>query len=442
MTNFEVSILFLLQLAVILGACRVVGQLARRLGQPQVVGEMIAGVALGPSLLGLVAPGLHLQLFPPKSASMTVVYCVAQVGLVLYMFLVGVEFRADLLRSRARSAVSVSIAGMGAPFILGGALALGFFHNADLFNDSISRPQAVLYLGAAMSITAFPMLARIIYERGLSGTSLGTLALAAGSIDDAAAWCVLAVVLASAGGSATMAVLAIGGGIAYALLVLVPGRRLMGMLGAAVERRGSMSPDMFAFVLMLLVLAGWFTDRIGIYAVFGAFILGAGMPRGLFAKELQRMIEPLTVNLLLPMFFVYSGLNTRITLLNSWELWGLAALVLAVACVGKGVACAAAARLNGEPAREALAIGALMNSRGLMELIILNIGLEKGIITPTLFSIMIIMAVVTTLMATPLFEWAYGRSGERAAGWRPGRGAGEGGRGRGGRFDGVAGAGE
>ncbi len=415
MSNFELSILFFLQLAVILAACRIVGLIARYAGQPPVVNEMIAGVVLGPSLLGIFWPHLigalpewaRFELFPKQS--MTIIYAVAQLALACYMFLVGVEFRPHLIRKQIRSAASVSIAGIAAPFALGALIALYFAGDTRMFDASVSRAEAVLYLGAAMSITAFPMLARIIHEQGLAGTSLGTLALAAGSMDDAAAWCVLAIALASFTGNAWIAVLAIGGGLAYVVTVLLVVRPLLRPLGQRVERAGTMSTPMFSFVLMLAMLGSWYTDRIGIYAVFGAFILGTAMPRGRFADELIRLMMPLTTNLLLPLFFVYSGLNTKIGLIDTPVLWGIALLILLAACVGKGVACWAAARLNGQPPRESLAVGALMNARGLIELIILNIGYERGIITQTLFSIMVLMAIATTLMATPIFELVYGR---------------------------------
>jgi K+:H+ antiporter len=411
-TNFELSILFFLQLAVILGTCRLVGVLAPRLGQPPVVSEMVAGVVLGPSVFGALMPVWHAALFP--APSLTIIFAVAQLGLALYMFLVGVEFRADLFRQRVPSALSVSVAGIAAPFVLGGLIALRIHAGGSMFRETVTVSQAVLYLGAAMSITAFPMLARIVHERGLAGTSLGTLALAAGSIDDAVAWCVLAVVLASFGNAPMIAVAAIGGGVMYTVAALFGLRPALVPLGRRVERSGVMGYPMLSFILTLAMLGSWYTDRIGIYAVFGAFVLGTAMPRGKFAEELQRLMAPLTTGLLIPLFFVYSGLNTRIGLVNTWYLVGISALVLIAACVGKGGACWLAARLNGEPPDQAMAIGALMNTRGLMELIILNIGYERGIITQTLFSIMVMMAVVTTLMATPLFELVYGRRGRLA----------------------------
>ncbi len=414
MTNHELSIVFFLALAAILLACRLVGYLARYVGQPQVVGEMIAGVLLGPSLLGWIAPQAQAALFP--KAAMPVLYVVAQIGLVLYMFLVGLDFDVELLRKRARSAVTVSWAGILTPFALGALLAWGIHADTELFAAGVSTGEAALFMGASMSITAFPMLARIIYERGLSGTSMGTLALAAGSADDAAAWCILAVVLASFSGQASIAVWAIGGGLAFGLFAFFVLKPLLARAGAWVERKKAYDSFALPGALTLLAGAAWYTDKVGIYAVFGAFVLGAAMPRGEIAKRIEAQVQPLTVNLLLPLFFVYSGLNTRIGLVNTPALWGLALLVLLAATLGKGGACYAAARLGGEPHREAVGIGALMNARGLMELIILNIGLERGVITPTLFSIMVLMAIVTTLTALPVFNLAFGKKvvGEEA----------------------------
>ncbi len=405
MSHFDLSVLFFLQLAFILAVCRACGWAFERLGQSPVVSEMIAGVLMGPSLMGWILPGMFTRLFPPESKP--ILYAVSQVGLVLYMFLIGTEFNLDLIRKRWRSAASVSAAGILAPFLLGGALGLWLAHDPRLFSPDVTWFQAVLFLGAAMSITAFPMLARIIYEQGLSATSLGTLALAAGSMDDAAAWCVLAVVLAAFAGTPGTAVLAVGGGAAYALLCLFVIRPLAAPLGRRVEEAGGMSHGVLTLTLMLAMLGAWFTDFIRVYAVFGAFLMGAAMPRGRFTRVLNEKIGGLTTAFLLPLFFVYSGLNTRIGLVDTPGLWLLAGLILAAALAGKWGACYAAARLTGEPPREANAIGILMNARGLMELILLNIGLERGIIRPPLFAILVLMAIATTLMATPLFKRAY-----------------------------------
>jgi Kef-type K+ transport system membrane component KefB len=407
MTAAQLSVAFFLQMFVILAVCRLVGLAARRIGQPQVVGEMVAGVLLGPSLFGLLAPDVQALIFPKDS--LKVLFVVAQFGIGLYMFLVGVEFKTDLFRRRVRGALSVSLAGMLTPFVLGAALALWLVRMPGFFSEKATALEAVLFLAAAMSITAFPMLARIIYERGLTGTALGTLTLAAGSIDDAAAWCVLAIVLASFGGGAWVAVKAIAGGILYTVVVLTVGRRLLQPLETSVRRAGRLTPTGLAIVLMLFLLAGWVTDAIGIHAVFGGFLLGVAMPRGQLTQELTRQLEPFAVVFLLPMFFTFSGLNTRLDMVNNLQLLLIAAAVLLAACLGKGVACWAASRWNGEDHRTAMAVGTLMNARGLMELLILNIGLQYGIVQPALFSVMVLMAVVTTLMASPVFEWVYGR---------------------------------
>ena len=411
MSNFELSIALFLQFAIILAACRLVGFLVRPLGQPQVVAEMITGVLLGPSLFGLLAPGLHAQLFPRES--LPIIYSLAQIGLVLYMFLIGLEFDLELIRKRMKSAIFVSWAGIATPFALGALLAWGLMDRFPLFAPDVKVWEAALFMGSAMSITAFPMLARIISERGLSGTALGTLALAAGSLDDAAAWCLLAVVLASFTGKMSIALLALFGGAFYGLFMFTLGRRLLARLFAWLLALPSREPLVLPAALTLLMVAAWATDRLGIYAVFGAFVFGAAMPRGPLQKRLEGQIGPLTAVYLLPMFFINSGLSTKFSLIASPAMLGIAALLLVAAIAGKGIACGVAARLAGESKKDSFAIGALMNARGLMELILLNIGYERGMITQTLFTILVIMAVVTTIMAVPLFNRVY-RPGDAA----------------------------
>lgn len=409
MTPFEISVRVFFQIAVILAACRLVGWTIRPFGQPQVVAEMVTGVLLGPSLLGLLAPGLQAWLFPAPTKPM--IYVLAQLGLVLYMFLVGLEFDLELIRHRLRSAIAVSWAGIATPFALGALLAFVLKDRVALFAAGVANWQAMLFFGAALSITAFPMLARIIYERGLSGTSLGTLALGAGSLDDAAAWCLLAAVLAGFSGKVSIVVLAVGGGAIYLFGMFLAGRPLLTRLYGYLGSRPAREPLILPATLVLLTLAGWATDSLGIYAVFGAFVFGACVPRGPLQERLESQIMPLTTVLLLPMFFVNSGLNTAIGLLSDPKMWAIALVVLAVSVLGKGIACGVAAKLCGESSRDAVAIGALMNARGLMELILLNIAYEHGLITQTLFTMLVLMAVVTTLMAVPLFNLVYGRSG-------------------------------
>jgi Kef-type K+ transport system membrane component KefB len=337
-----------------------------------------------------------------------VLFPVSQLGLAAYMFVVGLEFRVDIVRKRLHSAVAVSLAGMVAPFLLGAALGWFFHRHTSLFPAKTSLLEAAVFLGASMCVTAFPMLARIIHFKGLTGTTMGTVALGAGAIDDAAAWGLLAVVLASFDGDASHAIANIGGGLAYGAVTLWVVRPLLSRWARGIDRRGVLSDGEFVVCLILLVLGAWFTDAIGLHAVFGAFVMGIAMPRGLVAEALIARIQPLTVALLLPLFFTYSGLNTQIGLLDSGHLWGMAGLVFLAAVGGKGVACWMAARATGISNRDALGIGTLMNARGLMELIIINIGLERGIISPALFATLVLMAVVTTLMASPIFEWLVG----------------------------------
>lgn len=407
MTPAELSIAFFLQMAVIIAACRGVGWLAKTyLGQPQVVGEMIAGVILGPSLFGLLAPELQAALFPRDSKA--ILFVGAQFGVGLYMFLVGLGFRTEHFRQNAGSAMAVSLAGMGAPFLI--AVALGpWLLSQGLFGQGVTTVQAILFTGACIAITAFPMLARIIHERGLSGTPLGSLSLSAGAVDDAAAWCVLAVVLATFGDGAPVAIKAIAGGLGFFVFMLTLGPRLLAPLGRRVEREGKLTPTILAVVVILFMLCAFVMDWVGIHAVFGGFILGCVMPRGFLTRELTRQLEPFAVVVLLPMFFTFSGLNTQLTMVNSWSLAGVTVAILVASIAAKGVACWGAARLTGQDNATAMGIGALMNARGLMELIIINIGLQRGVIGPALFSMLVLMAIITTLMASPLFEAVYGR---------------------------------
>lgn len=412
MTIAQLSVTFFLQMFVILATCRLVGWLGQKyLHQPQVVGEMIAGVILGPSLFGLLTPDLQQLIFPAETKG--ILYVGAQLGVGLYMFLVGLGFRSDHFRANVHKAAAVSISGMAAPFVVALLITPWLMSVPGLFSESASRFDATLFMGAAIAITAFPMLARIIHERGLSHTALGTLSLSAGAIDDAAAWCVLAIVLASFGAGAGVAVTAILGGAVFAAVLILLGPKLLAPLGRTAERDQAVgrppSSLLLSLTLMLFMLSAFTADAIGLHAVFGGFLLGTVMPRGSFSEQIRRQLEPFTVVLLLPMFFTYSGLNTQLTMVNSVELLLIALAVLAGSILAKFGACWAAARLCGQDNRTALGIGALMNSRGLMELIIINIGLQAGVIGPALFSMLVLMAIVTTLMASPLFEWVYGR---------------------------------
>jgi Kef-type K+ transport system membrane component KefB len=389
-----------LQIAVILLACRVCSFLMRRAGQPAVIGEMIAGVVLGPSLLGLLAPEFSGWLFPP--ASKPILHEIAQIGLTLYMFTVGLEFRTDLLAAKARPAIAVSIAGMAAPFVIGVLISLPLAAEGGFYEKGISPGMAAVFTGAAMCVTAFPMLARIIRERGLASTPAGTLGLAAGSIDDAAAWILLAGVVGMAQGAPTLVVWTLLGAAAYVAVCRVAVPRIF-------KNRDDGSEALIrqlGLLLVFLSLGAWFTDQIRLYAVFGAFILGVFVPRGRLADFAVEKITPLTTLFLLPVFFTYSGLNTQIQLLDSARDWIFTGLIVLGAIGGKLGACYLASRMCGQSHADALTVASLMNARGLMELILLNIGLQAGLITPRFFTAMVIMAIVTTLMAAPLFELA------------------------------------
>ncbi len=428
MTTADLLLRLFLQIAVILTVSRVLGVLGRRVGQTQAVGEMVAGIVLGPSLFGALVPDAQQWLFPQTATiavgaatatvahpSMAILYALSQLGLVLYMFLVGLDVDVDLLRNRAGRVSAIAAAGIVAPFAIGVVLARSLRGDPDLFPPHVGGWHAALFTAAAMSITAFPMLARIIQEKGIARTHVGTMALAAGSVNDILAWCLLAGLLASLHAQPSIAVLALGGGMGYAVVMVLLGRRAFRAFARCVERDHDVTASTLLVVLLVLMASAAFTDYIGIHAVGGAFVAGLVMPRGAFARLVRTQTEHLTSTLLVPLFFVYSGLNTRMGLLDSPRLWALTLLVVLCAVAGKAVACAVAARAAGEGWREAAAVGSLMNARGLMELIILNIGLQAGLIQPAFFTMMVIMAVVTTLMAAPLFELTYARHAARAA---------------------------
>ena len=416
MNNLDLAIHFFLQLAVILVFCRLVGLVAVKFGQPQVVAEMIAGVLLGPSLFGLLMPETQAWLFPWDKSQTTrdtqsYLFPVSQLGLALYMFIVGMEFRVDIIRRRLKSSIAVSLAGMAAPFGLGALLAW-FVHGhpeLGLFPADVPVGSAMIFLGACLCITAFPMLARIIHFKGLAGTTMGTVAIGAGAIDDAMAWLLLAVVLAKLENDWSHAWLNIGGAVGFVLVAFVIIKPLLARAERWLIKEGSLTETGFVTGLALMCLGAWWTDYIHLHAVFGAFVMGAVMPRAVMSRDLISRIQPLAVALLLPLFFTYSGLNTKIGLINTPTLWMVCGAVLVAAILGKGVACYLAARATGIPNREALGIGTLMNARGLMELIIINIGFQKGIISEGLFATLVVMAVITTLMASPLFEFLVGR---------------------------------
>ncbi len=397
--------LFLLQTIVIVGASRLIGILTRGARQPMVIAEVVAGIVLGPSLLGWIAPSIEAALFP--AAGMPLLGMLSQVGLVLFMFLVGLEFDARLLRGRGHAAVAISHTSIIVPFALGAVLARYLYPR--LAPEGVPFSSFTLFMGVAMSITAFPVLARILAERRLLKTKIGAIAITCAAVDDVTAWCILAFVVsivraASLADGVQTTVLAV----VYVVFVLRVVRPLLERLAARSANKEGLSQNLVAFVLMLVLASSWTTEVIGIHALFGAFVLGAVMPkREGFAQLLADKLEDLVVVLLLPLFFAYSGLRTQIGLLDTAQAWVMCALIIAVACLGKFGGTVVAARLTGLGGRESAALGILMNTRGLMELIVLNIGLDLGVISPTLFTMMVLMALVTTFMTSPLLERIY-----------------------------------
>jgi Kef-type K+ transport system membrane component KefB len=387
---------FFIAVVAILLFCRLVAWGIGRVGQPAVVGEMIAGVLLGPSLLGEIAPSLENELFP--AALRPVLYVAGQIGLVAFMFQAGNEFRAHLNRSIARSAAAVSAAGVVTPLILGALLAAGARGRVGIFVSKVPVSSTEAFVGVALAITAFPMLARIITERGLTGTRYGSLAMASGALDDVIAWCLLAGVLAAASGKPKPILVAVGGAVLFGAFVFFIARRLL----ERTLRPGAVDDDTRILLVAAILFAGaWFTDEIGLYSVFGAFCIGMAMPRTATADRTVAVMSTNTRIIFLPMFFVYSGLNTRFALLTNRPLLVFSLLAILAAVIGKFAAAWIAARLSGEPNSVAARLGALMNARGLMQLIALNVGLQAGIVNSELFTALVLVALVTTLMATP-----------------------------------------
>jgi Kef-type K+ transport system membrane component KefB len=412
------TLLLLSQIAVVLLAGQLVGRLLGRIGQPRVVGEMLAGIMLGPSLFGWLAPDAWGMLFPAQSLGF--VNALSQIGLVFFMFLVGLELDLGLLRGQSRVAVMTSHASIVAPFFLGSGLALLLYPR--LSDDSVSFTAFALFMGIAMSVTAFPVLARMITEWGITRTRLGAVAIASAAVDDVTAWCILAVVIviARASGAHTSLPLMIGGTALYVVVMLTLVRGALRWLEGALRRHGGLSQDMVAIVIFVVVLSAWATERLGVHAVFGAFMAGVVMPRDeRLARPLLDRFHDLMVILFLPLFFAFTGLRTSIGLISG-DLWVFFALIMVVAVAGKLGGSAVAARSGGLSWREAFAVGTLMNTRGLMELVVLNVGLDIGVISPALFAMMVLMALATTCMTQPVFSRVYPRAlGERASAAAP-----------------------
>ncbi|MGI5150809.1 cation:proton antiporter [Plantactinospora sp. CA-294935] len=400
MNPVELAPRFFIAVAAILLVCRATTWLLGKVGQPPVVSEMLAGVLLGPSLLGLLAPAVQDALFPEQLYP--VLYIVGQVGLVIFMFQAGYAFTSHPVTGLAGTAGAVSLAGVLAPLGLGVLLVLATAGDVPVLAPGTSVGVSAAFVGVALAITAFPMLARIITERGQEGTRHGSLALASGALDDAVAWILLAVVLATATGRPGPALVTVAGAILFGLLLWSVGRRVAAALVGS-DRLGDQS-RLLGLVALLFVVA-WYTDEIGLYAVFGAFSVGAVMPHRARTDRMVATVTPVCQIVFLPLFFTYSGLHTEFGLLSQPSVLFFALGCVAVAVVGKFGACWAAARLRGEPKGVAVRIGVLMNARGLMQLIAINVGMAAGIVNATLFTALVLVALVTTLMTTPLLSW-------------------------------------
>ena len=398
--------LLILQIATILIAARFVGWFFGKLHQPRVVGEMLAGILLGPSLLGWLAPGLSSTLFP--SDSLSHLSLLSQVGLLIFMFLVGLELDLGHLRELGRAAVMTSNVSIIAPFILGSTFAVYVYPR--LSDQKVSLTGFALFMGAAMSVTAFPVLARILAERNLLRSRVGSVAIACAAVDDVTAWCILAgiLVIVRASSLELPVWLTVGGLLVFVLLMLFVARPALRRLEMVYEKRGALTQDLIAIILLVALASGWITETLGVHALFGAFLAGVVMPRHReLSKELSQKFEALIVVLLLPLYFAVTGLRSSIFLISGVEMWVYCAVIIVLAVVGKWGGSMLTARLNGMTLREAAAVGVLMNTRGLVELVILNIGLDLGILQPPLFSIMVLMALVTTLITTPLLGLIY-----------------------------------
>ncbi|MFG2119387.1 cation:proton antiporter [Streptomyces sp. NPDC048710] len=392
----------LIAVPVVIAACRAGAGLFRRLGQPPVIGEITLGILLGPSLLGWLSPSLQHWLFPPEV--LPYIGALGNLGLLAFMFLVGLELDLSALRGHSRSAVAVSQASIALPLALGSLLALGMY--GTFAPEGVGRLPFVLFIAVSMSITAFPVLARILSDRGMYTTRLGSLAMACAAVDDVTAWCLLAVVAAvGASGSLQDAAMTALWSVVFLVVMMWVVRPLL----AKAAERASRAVESTVLVVLFtgLCLSAFVTDRIGIHALFGAFLFGVVTPRGSRTVEISAArLRAFTVPVLLPLFFVNTGLKTDIALLNgdpSQWLW--AAAVLAAAAFGKWGGSTAAARLAGESWRDAMSIGALMNCRGLTELVALNLGLQLGVIGPSLFTILVLMALITTAVTSPALSW-------------------------------------
>ena len=387
------------QIVAIILVARLLGKLCKKVGQPAVVGEMAAGILLGPSLLGHYFPAFSALLFPAKSLDN--IKFLSQIGLILFMFVVGMDLDLGAIRGKAQNAVVISHASIVFPFALG--LSLAYFLYQSFAPAGVEFLSFGLFMGIAMSITAFPVLARIVRERNMHKTPLGTLVITCAAADDITAWCLLAAVIALVkAGSLVSALYIMALALGYVLLMLRVVRPVLARLAQHPTANGRPKKSSIAAFFLTLILSAYTAEVIGIHALFGAFLAGAIMPADAKLREsVSGKIHDVAVVLLLPLFFVFTGLRTQIGLLNEGYLWGICGLIILVAVLGKFLGSALAARFVGHTWPDSLSIGALMNTRGLMELVVLNIGYDLGILSPQIFAMMVIMALATTCMTGP-----------------------------------------
>ncbi len=394
--------LLLVQIVSIIFVAHIFGWICRKIGQPTVVGEMIAGIFLGPSLVGMYFPGFFETLFPAKSLGN--IEFLSLIGLILYMFVVGMELDFSVLRKRAKEAVIISHSSIIIPFVMG--VTLTYFIYETYAPGNVQFISFALFIGITMSITAFPVLARIVQERGIHKTKLGIVVLTSAAIDDITAWCLLAVVIAIAkAGSAVSALYTIALAAAYVLFMFKVVRPFLGRIGNLFRNKESLTKATIGIFFLTLIISAYLTEIIGIHALFGAFMAGTIMPENMKLRELiVEKVEDVATLIFLPLFFVYTGLRTEIGLLNDTELWEMTGILIAVAVAGKFIGSMIAAKFEGQSWRDSLIIGTLMNTRGLVELVVLNIGYDLGVLSSEIFAMLVIMALTTTFMTGPLLN--------------------------------------
>lgn len=400
--NFSPLAILLLQIITIIVTARTFGFLFNKIGQPTVIGEVVAGIFLGPSLMGMWFPEYTEFLFP--KASLGNLQFISQIGLLLFMFVIGMELDLKVLKTKARDAIIISHASIIIPYALG--MGLAYFIYTQYAPKGVHFISFSLFMGIAMSITAFPVLARIIQERGMTKTRIGTIAITCAAADDITAWCILASVIAIVkAGSFVSSIYTIAMALCYVLIMLYIVRPFMKKLGEVYSNKETLSLNIVALIFGVLLISAYITEVIGIHALFGAFLAGVIMPQSFsFRRILIDKVEYVALGLLLPLFFAFSGLRTQIGLLNDGHAWMICGIVILIATFGKFGGSMLAARLVGQNWRDSIAIGALMNTRGLMELIVLNIGYDLGVLTPVVFAMMVLMALVTTFMTGPALD--------------------------------------